>query len=117
MYSGTSGLPGSPLHVPRRSRRSWYILDAEVAFTMESRNVHGGAATFVLVPRSMRHIFRCGRYARRALGGHLLSWPVLPMLEERRAVFPTDGPPDPQTGPGSLSCLGHRDGGPDQSRA
>jgi hypothetical protein len=75
---------------------AWYILDGEVDFTLDGGNVRGRAGTFVLIPRGMPHTFAvAGTRAARWVG---IFSPARfsRMLEELGAVFPQDGPPDPE---------------------
>jgi quercetin dioxygenase-like cupin family protein len=95
-YAGASGQPGPPLHVHHTFEEAWYILEGEVDFTLEGRTVRGSAGTYVLIPRGVPHTFAVagGRAARWV--GIFSPARFVRMLEELGAVFPQDGPPDPQ---------------------
>jgi quercetin dioxygenase-like cupin family protein len=49
---------GQPPHVHSREEESFYVLDGEVAFTMDGERIVAGAGTFVTLPVGSLHYFR-----------------------------------------------------------
>jgi quercetin dioxygenase-like cupin family protein len=49
---------GPPAHYHTREEETFYVIEGEITFTVESRTVIGGPGTFVQIPRGMPHAFK-----------------------------------------------------------
>lgn len=49
---------GPPPHVHSREEESFFVLDGEITFTVDDRQLIGTAGTFVQVPRGTPHAFK-----------------------------------------------------------
>ena len=49
---------GPPIHAHTAEDDSFYILEGEMAFTVEGEEVVAGPGTFVLVPPGLQHTFK-----------------------------------------------------------
>ncbi len=52
------GDPGTPLHTHHREDETFYLIDGEMTFLLDGREVVAGAGTLVYGPRDMPHAFR-----------------------------------------------------------
>lgn len=94
-----AGFRGPPAHRHHQFDEGFFLLDGELSFTVgdgaSETTVAGGAGTFVLVPRGLRHTFaNPGETPARVLG----FWTPkagLDFFEDMSTVLPASGPPDP----------------------
>jgi hypothetical protein len=67
-----------PLHRHSQEDEVWYVLEGEIAFTLDGATRRGGPGTFVYIPRGVAHTFQVvsatARWFGLGLGGHLDQW-------------------------------------------
>ncbi|MCC7361990.1 MAG: cupin domain-containing protein [Anaerolineales bacterium] len=69
---------GVPLHVHSQEDELWYVLEGEIAFTLDGAVHRGGPGTFVYIPKGVAHTFQVvsdkARWFGVGLGGRLDQW-------------------------------------------
>ena len=67
-----------PLHSHSREDEIWYVLEGEVAFTLDGEVLTGGPGTFVYIPRNVPHTFQVksetARWFGLGIGGNFDQW-------------------------------------------
>jgi quercetin dioxygenase-like cupin family protein len=58
-FSGREG-PWTVLHTHEKTEESFYVLDGGFTFTIGDDDVEAGPGSFLLVPRSTKHVMRAG---------------------------------------------------------
>jgi len=90
---------GPPPHVHRREDESFFILEGELAFTIDGRKVTAGPGAFVQGPRDIAHAFKNeGSAPARMLILTVPSGFEKFMAEFAQPVPSFDSPPVPVTG-------------------
>ncbi len=91
-----AGFAGPPPHRHHDFDEGFFVLDGELTFDVGDGGsvVGGGAGTFALAPRGVRHTFaNPGSVPARVLGFWTPGW-GLDFLEDMGTVLPAAGPPD-----------------------
>jgi quercetin dioxygenase-like cupin family protein len=65
-FSGQEG-PWTVLHTHEKTEESFYVLDGGFTFTIGDDDVEAGPGSFLLVPRSTKHVMRAGHGGGRFL--------------------------------------------------
>jgi len=67
-----------PLHAHSQEDEIWYVLEGEIAFTLDDETRIGGPGAFVYIPRHVPHTFQVksetARWFGFGLSGHLDQW-------------------------------------------
>ncbi|MCI4320480.1 MAG: cupin domain-containing protein [Thermoplasmata archaeon] len=93
-YEGAPGVPGPPPHVHRSFDEVWYVLEGEVTFVTESKQLEVGPGSYVRVPRGVPHTFRVtGKRPARWIG-IFSPGKYVGLVEELGKVVPLTGPPN-----------------------
>jgi oxalate decarboxylase/phosphoglucose isomerase-like protein (cupin superfamily) len=50
-------VPGTPLHIHRRTDEAFYVLEGTFSFQVRERTVDGAAGAFFYVPKGVEHAF------------------------------------------------------------
>jgi len=90
-----AGFPGPPPHLHHDFDEGFFVLDGELVFTAGEKTVTGGAGTFVLAPRGLRHTFANPGDAPARVLGFWTPRAGLEFFEDMGAALPDSGPPDP----------------------
>jgi quercetin dioxygenase-like cupin family protein len=65
-FSGGEG-PWTVPHTHEKTEESFYVLDGSFTFALEDDEVEAGPGSFILVPRSTKHVLRAGPGGGRLL--------------------------------------------------
>ena len=93
-YEGAADAPGPPPHVHRGFEEVWYILEGEVTFTTESKQIQAGAGTYLRVPRGVPHTFRVTGLRPARWIGIFSPGKYVGLVEELGKLIPPVGPPN-----------------------
>src|ERR671933_1429087 len=56
-WGAAPGMPGTPLHIHRRTDEAFYVLEGTFGFQIGQTTVDGAARTFFFVPKGIEHAF------------------------------------------------------------
>ena len=90
-----AGFPGPPPHRHHDFDEGFFVLDGELSFTAGETTVTGGAGTFVLAPRGLRHTFANPNSTPARVLGFWTPGTGLDFFKDMGAALPDSGPPDP----------------------
>lgn len=95
-YEMAPGFQGPAPHVHARTDETFYVLEGEVRFWVDGREVVAGPGACVYVPRGLPHTFSGhgesgARFLEVVTPGHFSGY-----FEELAALPATGGPPDPE---------------------
>jgi mannose-6-phosphate isomerase-like protein (cupin superfamily) len=93
-YEGSPGVPGPPPHVHRSFEEVWFLLEGEVTFVTESKEVAVGPGTYVRVPPGVPHTFRVSGTRPARWIGIFSPGKYVGLVEELGKVIPPIGPPN-----------------------
>ena len=94
-YDMVPGFRGPAPHVHARTDETFYVLEGEVSFWVDGREVVASPGACVYVPRGLAHTFsshegRGARFLEVVTPGHFSGY-----FEELAALPVTGGPPEP----------------------
>ncbi|MCI4368034.1 MAG: cupin domain-containing protein [Thermoplasmata archaeon] len=93
-YEGAPGVPGPPPHVHWAFEEAWFILEGEVTFTSQGKQIAARKGTYLFVPRGVPHTFEVAGKKPAHWVGIFSPGRYVGLVEELGAFLPGGRPPE-----------------------